>query len=223
MRVVEMRVVPLVDDPPAALASRLPWEERDRLGFWAAWWRTVKMAMVAPQSLIREASPRSTYGESYLFAMWCCLIPYLIQACTLGVIFGGLMVLTAGSQSGVGVGMLELVVLLSMVVLGPLIIPLMLIVTVAAPAQLFLLLFEPDRKGFSVTARCVNYGQGPMVLIGIPVLGWCLSFVPQVWAMVATILMIKTAHATSGLKATLAVLWLPALYMAGVIGLAIWT
>lgn len=219
MCVTHMRVVPLVDDPDAAQAAAMPWDDRKRLGFWRAWWRTFLMSLSAPTTLVRQTLPGSSFGNSYRFALACHAFGLLGNIVTIGLGFGLLyfMAVQLGSGSGGGlppyVFLMMVGIMVAYLLVAAVLTPLLVTVFVGGPAHLFLWVFEPGRKGFAVTARTVNYAQGPMTFAIVPIVGLYCGSVWYVWTLVNSVLMLKEAHRTTGLKASLAVLWLPVLMM----------
>lgn len=224
MQVPRMRVVPLVDDPPSAVAFTLPWDNRAQLGWWQAWWQTTKLAMGRPSEVVRQSSPGSTWGSSYRYALTTYLVGLGINAVLFGVLFGVGMLFAGSASAG-----LEVAALIALIVVGVLIyaglLPLIILVFTAIPAHLFLWLFASERKGgFTTTARFINYAQAPMILLGIPLCGLHIGGnVGWIWVVVASILMLRAAHGVSGFKASMAVLWLPitlfVLYIASFVAL----
>ncbi len=218
MPVASMRVVPLTDPPTPAIADRLPWERADELGFWRAWYQTFKLTLSAPSQVVRQLLPTSTVGRAYRFATWCYFLPAIVYAALLALLFVSLWLAAPGSTSGSPGGWFALawfpVFSILCVVAGfSLIGPLLVIVFGAMPAHLFLMVFEPHRQPWHHTARAYCYAQGPLALMAIPVCGFYLAGVFQIWSLVAAILMLKAEHGISGLKATVAALWAPLLMM----------
>lgn len=210
MEVTRMRVVPLVPNPPDAVGSVLPWEDRASLGWWRAWWRTTKLGMLDPGQVPRQARPGGTWATSYFYAATTYTIGIAVNVLLLVGFFAvlGVIAVVGGGSS---FSAIEVLFLAAIAVLAPL----MMFLFAAAPAHLFLWLFAPERKGgIGMTARFVNYAQAPVILMAIPVCGYQIGgSIGWVWAMVSAILMLRTAQGVSGLKASLAVLWLPAIFI----------
>ncbi|MEX0655667.1 MAG: zinc ribbon domain-containing protein [Phycisphaeraceae bacterium] len=236
MAVPRMPVVPLTADAYASRARAMPWDDRARVGFFRAWWRTVVMALIRPTELVRCIRTDSGYTASYFFAFVCHLLAVIVQVLTIAVLFlGGAAIIwfVSSSQSspsgGIGgAGMVAGMLLFFISVFGgymlvlAVLAPLLATAFLAAPAHLALWLLEPNReRSFLVTARSVNYALAPAVLMAIPLCGLQCGQVIYIWTLVASILMLSVAHRTHGGKATLAVLWLPALMLVGYIGLVV--
>lgn len=222
MQVTRMPVVPLLPDPPAAIGSALPWDERAKLGWWKAWWKTTHMGMISPTQVPQQLHPGSTWGNSYLYAVVTYGLGMSINAGLLAIMVGIGWSNSAQSNPLIVWGVV-LAILITAVLGYALLVPLVLWLFCAVPTHLILRLLAGERMGgFRDTARLVNYAQAPMALLAIPICGYHIGGnVGWIWAIVATILMVRAAHGVSGLKASLAVLGLPlamlVLYIVGVV------
>ena len=94
-------------------------------------------------------------------------------------------------------------------------------ILLAGAAHLALCLTGPRRGGLNVTLSTLMYAQCPMVLLGIPICGYYLSFAWQLWALVLGVIGLWRAQQVSGGRAALAVLWLPVLVLLGTIALVV--
>lgn len=232
MAVAQMRVVLLSDDPDAATVNLLPWQRRKDLGWWKAWLGTCKMGMTGPVQLGRWIRPEMSWGEAYAFAALTHGLTLAAQAAVLMVLWLVLMVVlvigaadadvlaAAGFFGGMVVALLWFAALFAGLA-GPL----LLTVFVAGPAHLLLYFTGEKRAGFNATAVTTLYAQGPMLLQAIPVCGYYFSGIWQIWTLVVSILMLKDVQKVSGMRASLAYLWLPAivfaLYVAAIVVMAI--
>ncbi|MFA9479918.1 hypothetical protein ACERK3_16665 [Phycisphaerales bacterium AB-hyl4] len=226
MAVTHMSVVPLSDDAWAVEAQALPWDNRRRVGFWRAWWRTFVMVLLRPTQLVDRLQPDSSYGVSYLFAFVCHLLGAVVQTLTCG----GLMLIpigiitVSGNTGGVEMFMMVGIVVLfgGLLLVSAAITPLLATLLVAGPAHLMLWLIEPKREQrFLVTARLVNYALAPAALMAVPIVGFYCGQAVYIWTLVAAIIMLSRAHHTHGGKATLAVLWLPGTLLVGYLMLVV--
>ncbi|MEE9212746.1 MAG: hypothetical protein V3U29_08845 [Phycisphaeraceae bacterium] len=204
MQVGSMRVVPLVDPPRVALTDTVPWERREQLGLWVAWWQTCKASMTMPSTIGMAIGPHTSLGRAYWFAAFTSFVASIVQTLFWFVCWAGISIASqtaVGDPAGfarqqlVGSGVSMLLAVVA---------PAFLIALSAAPAHLFLMITGARRGTFRVTANAVLYGQGPMLLALIPI---CGGQVGGIWSIVATILILIHAQGVSGWRATLAVLW----------------
>ena len=97
--------------------------------------------------------------------------------------------------------------------------PLLALLVVCYPAQLFLRLTGSVDGDANATSCCVLYGQGAGLLIGVPVIGFFLMIVPLLWVLAVTIAMVAEVKRISLGHAAAACLWMP--FLLSLAGLAI--
>lgn len=210
MSVPQMRVVPLSDDAEGASAgANLPWEQRGAIGWFRAWYRTCFMAMTSPGELGRELARGVSFGSAYWFAAITMLIASVAGAIYTATCFG--MLAAMGPQSG-ALSQQDIDELMMQTIGQVALIPLVLLAPLLTAgitgglAHLFLKATGDTRSGFHLTAVSTLFGQGPLLLALIPA---CGSYVTGVWALIASILILRAAQGVGGVRATFAMLAAP--------------
>lgn len=224
MSVMHMRVVPLSDQTEAIVANQIPWEVRAGSGVWRAWWETCRMAMLEPEQLGRQITPAIPFWSGYWFAVLTIILGAVVNAVVALTCFGTLLaVMSAGGGGGQPtMNNADLIIqMVSAVVQVPFafLTPFLLVGIMGGAAHLVLLATGPKRGGFGLTALAFLFGQGPMAVAIVP---FCGGYVGYVWALIATVFVLKSAQGISGGRAALAVLLLPALMLVlGVLAVAL--
>jgi predicted RNA-binding Zn-ribbon protein involved in translation (DUF1610 family) len=223
-----MMVAPLVDDPQTAIADPLPWVDRKRLGLWRAWWKTAVMGMVSPGKIGQRIGFDGNFSDAYKFALMTFAVTLTVQVVCVGILLSLVIVAFAGvnASSGNPPDMLVLIlimwaIMIGSAVLGSVLGPLLIAGIQGGCAHLFLRVTGPIKRNFSVTAQAILYAHGPVIWMGIPICGWYLGFAFQIWALVASILVLMRAQAVGGVRATFALLWLPLVFLALYIALIV--
>lgn len=200
--------------------SKLPWDERESLGLWRAWWRTSVLMISSPTQSLTTAEPDAPLGSSMLFALLSTAVgfgPTMVGYALMIVpmlIFGragrgvgdGNALLAAGT--GVGVVLLYVVLLLGFQ-LGS-------VLFVAALEHLSLVLLGAKPKSYTVTVRAHALSMGPSLLGLLP---FCSLYVFPIWSIVLRIIAHLHLHKTTAGKATAAVLIPFALLCGGVVAI----
>lgn len=192
-----------------SLVSKLPWDERESLGLWRAWWRTCVLMISSPNVSLATAEPDAPLGSSIGFALLSALVglcptfllgtPFLLVAQSLGPKDG---------PPGVGLFLaLGMVVYLCMAIaftLGS-------VILVSGLEHLGLKMLGAEPKSFSVTVRAYALGMSAYLLGVIP---FCSFYVFPLWSIVLRIIALMHLHKTTAGKAAAAVL-LPFLLLCG--------
>lgn len=183
----------------------LPWDEREQLGLWRAWWRTSVQMISNPGQTLATAPPDASFGSSMLYAFLSSIVGF-------GPTFGlyllvlGPILLIAGESAekpmalaggamiyGIMVG--YLFALLFMQSVGTLF--------SAGLDHLALMLLGANPKSFTVSLRASALSTGPYLVGLVPA---CSFYVFPLWSLVLRIFALKAFHQTTGGKATAAVL-----------------
>jgi hypothetical protein len=188
-----------------ACASRdalLPWDERERLGTWRAWWRTSLRLLSSPGQALSRAEPEAPLGSSVLFTVLSALVgfgptvllyaAFFVPLLALSPTRGGdatLMALAPAVLLGYGVLLLE------SQVAG--------LFFIAALDHVALLLLGVQPRSYAVSVRAGALAMAPYLLGLVPV---CSFYVFPIWALVLRILALMHFHQTTAGKATVAVL-----------------
>jgi hypothetical protein len=207
IRLQQMRVVPITPDAVGWAGS--VWDNRERLGFWKAWWQTLGAVLFHPARFFRNHRGAST-GEACLFSLVCLYIGLLGAVPVQLLIMASLTAaIGAGPGGGTGVALPFPVWFLVVIsILGALIGPLLIVFVYGALwsllIQLALLILVPHRKSLGYTFRAVLYSFGVYALSAIPL---CGGQAAGIWVFVTLINGIKEVHHSTGGRAAAAVLW----------------
>lgn len=180
----------------------MPWDERETIGVWRAWWRTSLKLMGSPVQTLSTAQPEAPLGSSALYV----LLSSLAGLGTTFMLYGiGLLAVFSfgpARQAGdpqllffLGLFFGYLVFLLGSQV-GALFV-------VAGIDHLGLLLFGAQPKSYAVTVRAYALSTAPYLVGLIPLCGF---YVFPLWALVLRVIANIHLHRTTPGKATLAVL-----------------
>ena len=193
--------------------GKLPWDERETLGLWRAWWRTSVLMISNPSQSLQTAEPDAPLGSSVLFALLSStvgfaptIVVYLLLLIPTLLFSGerfGTTNWVSGSALGVGVTVFYVVLLLGFQ-LGSLLF-------VAALDHVGLMLLGAQPRSYNVTVRASALSMGPYLVGLFP---FCSIYVFPLWSVVLRIIANMHLHKTSAGKATAAVL-LPLLVLCG--------
>jgi hypothetical protein len=195
--------------PGGAAVPPLPWEDRDRIGFFPALFETVKLFVTSPTEAYARAKERGDYLSPLLFAViigWVMgiigqLWNLLFQGAWMSMMPAdfrdqmGTMGMGASSAAGFVVGL----------ILTPLIIVIVLFIW-SGIVHLFLMMLgghKQSASGFEGTFRAIAYAQTASLAQIIPVFGGLIAFV---WGIVLYVIGLVRMHRTSQGKAAGAVL-----------------
>lgn len=193
-----------------SLVSELPWDERESLGLWRAWWRTAVLMISSPNVSLATAAPDAALGSSVGFASLSALVG-LVPTFLVGTPL--LVLMQSFSPERAAVPNMALFLVLGMLVylaitfaftLGS-----MFFISGLEHATLKLLGAKP--RSFTVTVRAHALAMSPYLLGVIP---FCSFYVYPLWAMVLRIMALMHLHKTSAGKAAAAVI-LPVLLLCG--------
>jgi hypothetical protein len=172
------------------------------------------MAMVSPMRMMRILPATSPAGEGWWFAGFTTFL-ILTAAFTPFAVLFGIMVLATGS-TGLGLGGC---CAMGGIAVGALLATLLLISLWGAVAHGLLRLTGRTAGRIGRTYHAICYSSGANVVSAIPCVG---PYVGWIWWAVSAVLMLKTAQQVGAARAALAVLLLPVLAVATVIGLYVW-
>jgi hypothetical protein len=196
-----------------ARSAVLPWDERETLGTWRAWWRTSVMMISSPGTALEGAKPEGALGSSALFALLSSLAGFgptlllgiliFVPAMLFGLAKNDGASATMGAWVSVGT-IVYVAVLLALQVAG--------VLLLGGIDHLMLMLLGAQPRGYEVSVRANALALGPALVGLVP---YCGLYVFPIWAFVLRIIALMYLHKTSGGKATLAGL-LPALLCGGI-------
>ena len=218
----EMRVVPIHADAMGLRIDASPWDERAHNGLARSWWRSLTMTMFRGGEFFRKHHGTSI-KESWLYAMTSLYVGwvpcYLLQLLYILGVMGVIGNRTGGTIVGAPPVVTIAAYAIGRALVGPLVVPWLMSAIVAAYVHPAVMLVADKRKTFGYTYRTVMYSLGPFALYAVPCCGQSAAYV---WSAVTLTFGIKEVHHTTGLRAAIAVLWLPvALMLTGLVVLTV--
>ncbi|HEY0881682.1 MAG TPA: hypothetical protein VGD87_09135, partial [Archangium sp.] len=78
----------------------LPWDEREQLGLWRAWWRTSVMMISSPGQTLANAPPDASFGSSMLFAFLSSLVGFGPTFASYVLVLGPMLLLFGKDTAG---------------------------------------------------------------------------------------------------------------------------
>jgi DNA-directed RNA polymerase subunit RPC12/RpoP len=183
----------------------LPWDERETLGLWRAWWRTSVQLISSPGQTLSTANPEGTVGSSLLFAVLSLVVGYTPTFGLYALAMIPMALLGKGELGKDLDGLSPLIIPLVMVVYGGLLVVFQLagVLIWAGIDHLGLMLLGAKPKSYTVTVRANALSMGPYLVGLVPFCGFYVFFI---WALVLRVLALMHLHKTTGGKATAAVL-----------------
>ncbi len=202
--------------PPPSGPGGIPWEQRDRIGFFPALIETIKQSLFQPSTFFSRLPPQGpvpppplgAVGSPLLFAILVG-VPAVIMSIYWQSLLSSLGLYQGGdaAEAFFSIGTTVLVAALS-----PVWIPISILIT-AAVIHLFLMLVGGAREGFLATFRVLCYASAPELFQLVPV---CGGLVSTVWWLVIAVIGLKEVHRTT-LGRSLAAVLLPALVCCGIV------
>ncbi len=190
--------------------GQLPWDERESLGMWRAWWRTSVLIISSPGQALSTAEPDAPLGSSLLFVLLSTVVGYGPSMFGYLVALVPMLLLSAKKGSPAeGLWVVPLGTLVWAVFLLALQVGLSLFLSALDHLGLMLLGARP--KSYSVTVRAYALSMGPYLLGLLPL---CSLYVFPLWSVVLRIIANMSLHKTTAGKATAAVL-LPIFLLCG--------
>jgi hypothetical protein len=213
-----MRALPAPGmDVNQVIANLHPWEERARTGRWRAFWRTAIASMLRPAELGRSQPPAPNLKGAIAFASAASLVSFALPtACLLGWWLPSAIAAPVAAMNSHELQVVA-ITLACFLFLRP-----VLAMLQALVAHVVLSVTGPVAMGWRSTAAACLYGLGPAVLDGIPGLS-CMAPVGSLWSLVSCIVQVMSVQRVSGIRASVAVLLLPALILAAMVGILVWS
>lgn len=183
-------------------AGKLPWDERESLGLWRAWWRTAVLMISSPVQTLGTAEPEAPLGSSILFAVLSTVVGF--GPTMLSYLLVLLPVLAFGAKRGslgegavvVPVVTLFYVVLIFAMQIGS-------VLFFAGLDHVGLMVLGARPRSYAVTVRAYALSMGPYLLGLLP---FCSLYVFPLWSLVLRIIANMSLHQTTAGKASAAVL-----------------
>jgi endogenous inhibitor of DNA gyrase (YacG/DUF329 family) len=184
-------------------AEVLPWLERARLGFFKAWWGTIKLALFQPSRVMRLAPVNEASGAAWWFAflntfaiMFLATLPSLIF----------MLIFSGGMGGGPPVPMTFFGVGMICAFVGYTVLLLLMIVIWGLVTHLVLALTGGMQHSMGRTFQCLCFSTGANWISAIPCVGPYLGWI---WWLVSAIFMVMEGQRIGGGRATLGVLAIP--------------
>ncbi len=199
-----------------ARVSVLPWDERESLGLWRAWWRTSVQLLSSPTQTLGGAAPDAPLGSSMLYAALSTAAGFGPTLLMYAVIYIPLAQL--GSK-GAGFGVASAVVPVVMVAYLLFLMAMQLagVLVLSGLDHLGLMLAGAQPKAYTVTVRAHALSMAPYLVGLVPVCGF---YVFPVWSLVVRVMANLHFHRTTAGKAAGAVLLPLLLLCGGVLGIS---
>jgi hypothetical protein len=196
-----------------------PWTERERIGFWRGWFRTMRSPLFAPALLARSLPP----NESLWQPIWFVLITAFMTS-LLGVIVSAGMFLGIANFAGPGAGPMPIgVVVGQQAILTVVCIFLGVGVTIVwcLFSHLILLVLGGAREGWRTSLRALLYAIGGTNALNLAACVPCIGIAALVWWIVSGTIMLREARRTSTARAVTAVVLPSAVTMLAVLVLLV--
>jgi hypothetical protein len=196
--------------PPAGAAAGpgIPWDQRGRIGFFAALVETTRQVLTEPAAFFRAMPMAGGLGSPLLYAVVIGWIG-LVAAAFYQAIFRSVV---GSSWAAFGQDRPEITALLgwvegwagfvAQVVFGGIFVVIGLFIA-AGILHLMLMLLGGARRDFEATFRVVSFSQATSILFLVP---FCGQLVGGVWCLVLYVLGLAEAHRIGHGKAAVAVL-----------------
>ncbi len=176
--------------------SDVPWEELETYGFFHGMFQTIKQVMLSPIDFFKSMPVRGGIGRPLVFYL---LISEVVAVFAFIFQMLGMAALTTmapaenavdglGMFSAMGIGGSAMIL-----ILYPVLFTIGLFIN-SGITHFFLMLFKAADSGFEATFRVSAYGNAPIVLAIIPLVG---PIVGTIWALFVLIIGFKYAHRAS--------------------------
>ncbi|HEY3353913.1 MAG TPA: Yip1 family protein [Polyangia bacterium] len=176
----------------------VPWDQRDELGVWRAWWRTLKESLTGPDRFFARAC-RSVHTNTPL--LYATMAVWLGQA-WLMLLYSivGIVMMVASKEVGGGIAM-AVGSIVGFTLLAP--VSALMQCYVSGGLTHLCARMLGGRGSYQASARAIAFSLGPYAFGVIPYLG---GFAGMVTSIVLQVFGMKHAHGFSGGKAAAAVL-----------------
>jgi len=195
--------------PAAGARSGLPWDERQRKGFFPAFIETLQMVLTRPAEAFTVMKREGGFGEPLIYGVVGGSVGAIV-AFVFSILFRSFGMFAGqrnpwNAMAGIGIGSI------GFIILAPLAIAIVLFIG-AAVVHLCLMIVGGANQPFETTFRVLAFTQGSTgVLQLIPV---CGGLIASVWALVVNCIGLARAHETDTGRAVLAI-FLPLIVCCG--------
>lgn len=195
--------------------TTLPWDERESIGVWRAFWRTAVAMLTQPQVTLSTAKADAPLGSSALFSTLAFVVGFgpTMAVYAFIVLVAGLSL--AGVGKGEGAFAVFLPVALATAALSGTLGHLAVLFFYAGLDHLTLLILGEKPRAYPVSVRVNALAMAPYLVGLVP---FCGLYVMPIWSLVLRVLGVMHLHRVSAGKAT-AVVLLPVVVLCGLCGL----
>ncbi|MHC4217570.1 MAG: hypothetical protein ACYSU7_03855 [Planctomycetota bacterium] len=225
LRLNDMVLLPaegVTESQTRAAANR--WLERQRAGWFKSWFSAIGQSLMSPGQLMRGTPVESSMGQAWWFLTVTVVAVLILSFVPVLCMTAGLPMLLSATgappQGGPGPGLLVAIMSGMTLVSFLIVIPMFLgfVGLWGLITHGVLRLGGPGHETIRRTFQALCYSSGTYATAVIPCLG---SYVGPIWWLVSAVLMVKTGHKVSGVRATFAVLTFPvAFFLLFVVGYA---
>lgn len=210
----DMILLPAEDvEEESTVGLEMPWLQKDRIGFWRRWFRTVGWALVRPQQLMRLTPAAGDETSAWIFALFTSFLIVLVATLPIYVL-GFIAAVSAGPVGWVaGIGPC-----CGVLVIGPIVTAIVLLLWGAITHGL-LRLSGPTEHPMERTCQAICYSSGANIVTAIPCMGF---YVGWIWWLVGAVLMVKEGQRVGGWRAAIATLVPPLTVIGALLGTMIW-
>jgi hypothetical protein len=184
----------------------IPWEERERLGFFSALIATIKESLFTPTSFFKKMPTKGGYKDPIFYGV---IISWVSAA--VAVLFQTLFSITTirsfvdDPLGAIGTGFIDMAIKLAILIPLPIFIIIGLFLGTGF-IHLLLLIVGGASAGFEATFRVISYSTGSSIFAIVPFIG---GLVGWIWCVVLEVIGLREAHNTTTLKALLACVIIP--------------
>jgi len=209
----EMTLAPasgVAEDATEPINQKNPWEERRGVRVFAAWFKTVAMALFWPRRLMRATSRTGRVGTAVWFAA---ATPVAFALPTMAIVLlmaagtgmAGVVVAVMVWAFGLATGTALAVLVWGLVAHG-----------------LMSLGWGGPRFGAGRSIKAVSYATGAGAITAVPMIGPYLSPIGWVWTAISAVMMLKEAQRVPWWRAAIAGLLPPVIAVGGGAAVVYW-
>jgi hypothetical protein len=205
----------IIGTPIEAPTGSTPWEDMASLGFFTAFFRTMKQVLFSPRAFFRNMPVNKGMGSPLLYGViisfFATIVGLLVQYA-----LSGSMGSVSGAEGMEGVNFLRPASLLISAFFLPIILAVGFFI-LSAIFHICLLIVGAGKRGFEATFRVVSYASSSQAFMLVPFVGWLIIIF---YNLVLGTIGFRESHQTTTGRAFIAVL-LPMIIMLFLIGLLI--
>ena len=208
--------------------NAVPWERRETIGVWKAFWDTTREACFSPKEFFdRRAMETLTGGPfygvvSYTVAYVLSMLQFALLYAVMGLVIGAGAGAGTGNEAlgaglGVGVGVIGCLMVPAMAIQAPVMAVFGLAFSLAG-AHISLLLMKQARGNWEASLRGIGYANAAQMWLAIPCVGFFIAPFAVIWLEARAM---SAAHKTSTLAGFAAVTVWRLLMVGGTVALYI--